>query len=335
MDLTTTYMGLKLKHPVVASASPLSQTLDGIRRLEDDGASAVVMFSLFEEQIRTENEAFDRLMGSGTDSFAESLDYFPAVDEEHRGTEHYLDLLRRAVEAVDIPVIASLNGVTNEGWIDYAKEMEQAGAHGVELNIYYVVTDLEQTGQAVEQRYLDILKTVKAAVSIPVALKLSPFFSSMGHMAKQLDEAGADALVLFNRFFQPDFDLEQLEVAPTIQFSTADEIRLPLLWIAVLYGRIDASLGATRGVETADEVIKYLLAGADCVMTASALMEHGPQYLTTLVDGLTEWMEARGYESVTRMKGVMSRKNVADPSLFERTNYLKVLKWVGTSPPIA
>ena len=334
MDLTTTYMGLTLKHPVVASASPLSQTLDGIRRLEDDGASAVVMFSLFEEQIRAENEAFDRRLGSGTDSFAESLDYFPAAGEEHRGTEHYLDLLRRAVEAVDVPVIASLNGVTNEGWIDYAQQMEQAGAHGVELNIYYVVTDPEQTGDAVEQRYLDILKTVKAAVSIPVAMKLSPFFTSMGHMAKQLDEAGADALVLFNRFFQPDFDLEQLEVAPTIQFSTSDEIRIPLLWIAVLYGRIEASLGATRGVQTADEVIKYLLAGADCVMTASALMEHGPQYLTTLVDGLTDWMEARGYESVTRMKGVMSRKNVADPTLFERTNYLRVLKWVGTSPPM-
>ena len=336
MDLTTTYMGLELKHPVVASASPLSQTLDGIRRLEDDGAAAVVMFSLFEEQIRAENEVFDRVMGSGTDSFAESLDYFPAVDEEeHHGSEHYLDLLRRAVEAVDIPVIASLNGITNEGWIDYAKEMEQAGAHGVELNIYYVVTDLEQTGRAVEQRYLDILKTVKAAVSIPVALKLSPFFSSMGHIAKRLDEAGADALVLFNRFFQPDFDLDQLEVAPTIQFSTPDEIRLPLLWIAVLFDRIDASLGATRGVHSADEVIKYLLAGADCVMTASALMAHGPQYLKTLVDGLTDWMEVRGYDSVTQMKGVMSRKNVADPTLFERTNYLKVLKWVGTSPPIA
>lgn len=329
MDLTSSYMGLELKHPVVASASPLSNTLDGVRRLEDGGASAIVLFSLFEEQIRQENEAFERLVHKGVDSFAESLDYFPAVDDDRVGSEQYFDLLRRAGEAVDIPVIGSLNGVTNEGWIDYAKQMQEAGAHGVELNIYYIATDLEQSGSAVEQRYLDILKTVKAAVTIPVALKLSPFFSSIGHMAKRLDEAGADALVLFNRFYQPDFDLEQLDVAPSIQFSSVDEIRLPLLWIAVLYGKLKASLGATRGVHSPAEVIKYLLAGADCVMTASALMQQGPGYLATLVNGLEEWMEARGYASVAQMKGGMSQTNVPDPTVFERTTYLKVLTGIG------
>lgn len=326
MDLSTTYMGLKLKNPIVASASPLSGTLDSIKQMEDAGVSAMVMFSLFEEQIRQENAAFDYLIESGTESFAESLSYFPSVDDYHVGPENYLNLIRRASESVNMPIIGSLNGVTNEGWIDYAKQIQQAGAKGLELNIYYIPADLEMSGRDVEQRYLDILRGVKSAVTIPVALKLSPFFSSMGNMARQFDKAGADALVLFNRFYQPDFDIEQLEVASTLEYSTPNEIRLPLLWIAVLYGRVKASLAATRGVHSADEVVKYLLAGADVVMVASALLEHGPNFTKTLLKGLQDWMEPRNYESLQKMKGSMSRQHVINPSAFERANYIKILE---------
>jgi dihydroorotate dehydrogenase (fumarate) len=327
MDLTTQYMGLELKNPIVASASPLSESLDGIRRLEDGGAAAVVMFSLFEEQIHRENAAFDRYLEHGTHSFAESLSYFPEVgDFAAVGPDEYLNLLRKAAESVDIPLVASLNCVSREGWIDYAKQMEQAGARGLELNIYAIETDLERSGAAVEQRYLDILGLVKSSVSIPVALKLSPFFSAIGHMARQLDAAGADALVLFNRFYQPDFDIDHLEVAPTLTLSSAEEIRLPLLWIALLHGKLRASLGATRGVESAVEVIKYLLAGADIVMTASALLRHGPSYTAQLLKGLEAWMEQRGFESVGRLRGIMSQAKVADPLAFERANYIKILE---------
>jgi len=326
MNLTTTYMGLQLRHPVIASASPLSGTLDGIRRLEDGGAAAVVMFSLFEEQIRHENDAFSYLLESGTQSFAESLSYFPAVDDYPVGPESYLNLLSRAAQAVDIPIIASLNCVTGEGWIDYARQMQQAGAAGLELNIYSVETDLDSTSAEVEQRYLDILTAVKATVSIPVALKLSPFFSAVGHMAKRLDEAGADALVLFNRFYQPDIDIDALEVTPSLGLSSAGEIRLPLLWIALLHGQLNASLAATRGVEKSDEVIKYLLAGADAVMTTSALLRNGPGYTATLLEGLQDWMEARRFASVQQLRGSMSQRNVADPAAFQRANYIRVLE---------
>jgi len=326
MDLSTTYMGLELKHPVVASASPLSGTIDGIKRLEDGGAAAIVMFSLFEEQIRHENEAFSHLMESGTDSFAESLSYFPEVEDYPVGPDSYLNLLRRAATEVDVPVIASLNCVTSEGWIDYARQMQQAGAKGLELNVYGIEADLETSGAEVEQRYLDILTAVKSTVTIPVALKLSPFFSAMGHMAKRLDQAGADALVLFNRFYQPDIDIRELEVAPMLELSSPSEIRLPLLWIAVLHGKLNASLGATRGVEGADEVVKYLLAGADAVMSTSALLRNGPAYATSLVDGLKNWMEARAFTSVRQIRGSMSHHKVANPSAFERSNYLKVLE---------
>ena len=326
MDLHTTYMGLKLKHPIVASASPLSESVDNIKRMEDAGAAAVVMFSLFEEQLRHESAALEHLMESGTESFAESISYFPEIDSYHVGPDRYLDILRRASEAVDIPVIGSLNGITSEGWVDCAKQMQQAGAKGIELNIYYIPAGLDVSGRNVEQRYVDVLKAVKAAVSIPVALKLSPFFSAIGEMAKQLDDAGADALVLFNRFYQPDFDLDKLEVAPTLHLSTPDEIRLPLLWIAILRGRIKASLGATRGVHSATEVVKYLMAGADAVMTTSALLKHGIGFLTTLVDELQAWMERKGYVSIEQMKGSMSQQKVADPSAFERANYIKILE---------
>ena len=326
MDLRTTYMGMELQHPIVASASPLSGNLASIKRLEDAGAAAVVMFSLFEEQLQHESAALEYLMTAGTESFAESLNYFPEMDDYTVGPDSYLELLRQASAAVDIPIIGSLNGITNTGWIEYAQLMQEAGAKGVELNIYYIPADLTTSGREVEERYVEIVKAVKAAVTIPVAVKLSPFFSAIGSMAKALDEAGADALVLFNRFYQPDFDLDRLEVAPDLHLSTPDEIRLPLLWIAVLHGRLRASLGATRGVHTPVEIVKYLMAGADAVMTTSALLKNGVDYLTTLRDGLRTWMEMHRYVSVAQMKGSMSQRNVADPTAFERANYIKTLE---------
>jgi dihydroorotate dehydrogenase (fumarate) len=324
--LETTYMGMALAHPVIASASPLSKDTDGIKRLEDGGASAIVMFSLFEEQIRREQEALEELSAAGSNSFAESLSYFPPVDAYRVGPERYLELIRRARESVSVPIIASLNGVTSEGWIDYAKQMHQAGASAIELNVYFIAADLDMSGRDVEQRFIDILRAVKAAVPIPVALKTGPFFSAFGNMARRLDEAGADALVLFNRFYQPDFDLERLEVVPDLELSTPSEIRLPLLWIAVLAGRIKASLAATTGVHSGREVVKYLLAGADAVMSTSAVLAHGPAQLGRMVTELRDWLEAHGYSSVAQMKGAMSQLKVADPSAFERANYIKVLE---------
>ncbi len=325
MDLKTTYMGLDLKHPLVASAGPISKSLDGIKRLEDAGASAVVLFSLFEEQIRQENESFDYLTEAGTESFGESLSYFPAVEDYKMGPDAYLDLIRQATEAVDIPIIGSLNGVTDAGWAEYAKDISDAGAQALELNVYYIPADVGIAARDVEQRYIDIVKHVKGAVSIPVSVKLSPFFSSIGEMANRFVEAGANGLVLFNRFYQPDFDLEELEVVPNLELSSASEIRLPLMWIAILHGRVEASLAATRGVETAQEVVKYVMAGADVVMTTSALLRNGVGHMKTLVDGLNAWMEKRGYNSVEQMKGSMSQLKVADPSAFERANYIKML----------
>ncbi len=326
MDLRTRYMGMKLQHPIVASASPLSEDLGNIRRMEDAGAAAIVMFSLFEEQLKHEAAAMEHFMQYGTESFAEALSYFPEFDEYHAGSERYLELLHSASQAVDIPVIGSLNGITNEGWIDYAKNMQEAGASGIELNIYYIPADTTLSGREVEQRYVEILKRVKASVSIPVALKLGAYFSSFGHLAKQLDNAGADALVLFNRLWQPDFDIDRLEILHNLNLSNAMQIRLRLLWIALLYGRIKASLAATTGVQTHIEVIKYLMAGADVVMTTSALLRNGIEFLTVLRDGLKEWMEQKGYSSVAQMKGSMSQRNVADPTAFERANYIKILE---------
>ena len=323
MDLKTTYLGLDLKHPIVASASPLSRTLEGIKRLEDAGASAIVLFSLFEEQIQYEQDSLDYLTEVGTDTFAESLTYFPVVKEYRVGPDQYLELIRAATKAVDVPIIGSLNGVTKSGWTDYAREMVDAGAKAIELNIYHIPANISETGREVEQRYIDIVKAVRGSVRVPVAVKLSPFFSSMGEMARRLVEAGADGLVLFNRFYQPDFDLDELEVVPDMELSTPSEIRLPLLWIAVLHGRINASLAATRGVHSGIEVIKYLMAGADAVMTTSALLRNGVGHLTTLIEGMKIWMEKRGYESVAQMKGSMSQQKVADPAAFERANYIK------------
>lgn len=326
MDLRTTYMGLHLKNPVVASASPLSDSADRIKRMEDAGAAAVVMFSIFEEQLRQESAVMEHALTSGTDSFAEALSYFPPADDYKVSPERYLKIIEKASASCGIPVIGSLNGVTNEGWVNYAKSIQQAGAKGLELNIYWIPTDPRMDGSEVEQRYLDIVKAVKGAVTIPVALKMSPFFSSIGNFATRLDQQGIDALVLFNRFYQPDFDIEEREVTPQLNLSTPYEIRLPLLWIALLHGKVKCSLGATRGVHSATEIIKYLMAGADATMTTSALLQNGIAYLGTLVSDLGAWMEAHEYDSVTQMKGCMSHQHVEDPAAFERANYIKTLE---------
>ncbi|MEJ2122624.1 MAG: dihydroorotate dehydrogenase-like protein [Alphaproteobacteria bacterium] len=326
MDLSTRYMGLDLQHPVVAAASPLSSNLDGIRRLEDGGAAAIVMFSLFEEQLRQEMASMEHLTAAGSESFAESLSYFPSLDDYHAGPDRYLNLLRRAVDTVDIPVIASINCVTGEGWTDYARLMCEAGASGVELNVYYLPADPEIGGPEVERQYLEALAAVKAESSVPVALKVSPYFSAIAHMAQRFADGGADGLVLFNRFYQPDFDLEELSVVPGLQLSNSTEIRLPLRWIAMLYGRVDASLAATTGVQSPQEVIKYVLAGADAVMTASALLRNGPEFCGDLVSGLADWMGSRGYQTVREMKGMLSQQRVAHPTAFARANYIKILE---------
>ncbi len=326
MDLRTNYMGMELRNPLVASASPLSEDIANIRRMEDAGIAAVVMFSLFEEQIRHEEEAMAHLKSYGAESFPEALSYFPEVEDFQVGAEQYLDLIQRAREAVEIPVIASLNGLTNEGWIDYAKLMQQAGASAIELNVFYIPANIETTGRDVEERYVEIVKRVKGAVTIPVALKLSPFFSAFGNMARRLDEAGADALVLFNRFYQPDFDIDHLEVSLSLELSAPSEIRLPLAWIAMLHGRVRASLAATRGVYSSTEIIKYVMAGADAVMTTSALLKNGIGHAEHLVRELGEWMEAREYASIEQIKGSMSEQNVADPTAFKRGNYVRILE---------
>jgi dihydroorotate dehydrogenase (fumarate) len=326
MDLTTRYMGLHLKNPLVASASPLNAELGNLKRLEDTGAAAVVLPSLFEEQIEAEAERHDFLTSANAHSSPEAQSYFPDAAAYKVGPRQHLDLIRRASEALDIPVIASLNGTTSEGWISYAKSIEEAGAKGLELNIYFIPADLSMTGSEVEERYLDILRSVRAMVSIPVAVKLSPYFSAVGNMALALERSGADALVLFNRFYQPDLDIARLEVLTDLKLSQPNEIRLPLLWLAVLSGRVKASLAATTGVASADEVVKYLLVGADVVMTTSALLRHGVDHMATLLAGLTSWLSAREFASLADMRGIMSQHKVQDPQAFERANYIKILQ---------
>ncbi|MGH6924749.1 MAG: dihydroorotate dehydrogenase-like protein [Propylenella sp.] len=326
MDLTTRYMELSLKNPLIASASPLNADIANIRRLENMGAAAVVLPSLFEEQIEAEAARQKRLTSLVAESFAEAVTYFPEPAEYHFGPQEYLDLVRRAREAVDIPVIASLNGATDEGWISYARSIAEAGATGLELNVYFIPADISQSGREVEQRYVDIVSAVRAIVSIPVAVKLSPYFSSMGHMARELERAGADALVLFNRFYQPDLDLTELRVLTDLKLSTPDEIRLPLLWLAILSGRVNASLAATTGVASADEVVKYLLAGADAVMSTSSLLRNGVGHMATLLAGLETWLEAREFASLDEVRGLLSQRKIADPQALERANYIRILQ---------
>ena len=323
-------MGLTLANPLVASASPLSQTVDGVRRLADAGVGAVVLYSLFEEQLRREVAETARLLDEGADSFAESLSYFPSVAEEENGAHSYLSLLARAAAAVEVPVIGSLNGVTPGGWVDYARAMQDSGAAAIELNIYYLPGDPAISGRDVEQRHLDILTRVKDAVDVPVAVKLSPYFSSTAEMALRLDEAGADALVLFNRFLQPDVDPDRIAVGSQIGLSTPVEGRLPRTWIALLHGRMRCSLAATGGVETAADVAKYLLAGADVVMTASALLRHGVEYAADLLTGLTDWMTQKGFASLDECRGLLAVPHEGDETGFERAGYVAAMRTANT-----
>jgi dihydroorotate dehydrogenase (fumarate) len=326
MDLSTDYMGLALRNPLVASASPLSRTTDGVRRLAHAGVGAVVLYSLFEEQIRLDSAENARLVDAGAEVFAESLAYFPDAAEDEPGPRRYLSLLERAVAAVDIPVIGSLNGVTPSGWVDYSRAMEDAGAAAIELNIYYLPGDVHTSGRDVEQRHVDILSRVLEAIDLPVAVKLSPYFSSTGEMALRLDEAGANGLVLFNRFLQPEIDADVLAVVAGAGLSHPAEARLPRTWIALLYGRVRAALAATTGVDTPEDVAKYLLAGADVVMTASALLRHGPEHATVLLDGLAGWMRRKQFGSVREFRGLLAVPADADETLYERAGYVSALR---------
>jgi dihydroorotate dehydrogenase (fumarate) len=326
MDLTTRYLGLELRNPLVASASPLSNTADGVRRLADAGVGAVVLFSLFEEQLRREAAQNAARADAGTESFAESLSYFPEAADADPGPRRYLSLLERAVAAVDIPVIASLNGSTTGGWTSYASALEQAGAAAIELNIYHLPGDPLFPGRDVEQRHVEILTTVKAVVKVPVAVKLSPYYSSAGEMALRLDRAGADGLVLFNRFLQPDIDPETLTVTAGFGLSSPAEARLPRAWIALLAGRVAASLASTTGVEDPADVARYLLAGADVVMTASALIRHGAGHAGVLLDGLSGWMSRKGFTTVTDVRGLLSVPADTDEAAYERAGYVRALE---------
>ncbi len=326
IDLKTNYLGLQLRTPLVASASPLSQELDGIRRLEDAGASAIVLYSLFEEQLRQESFDLEYHLTEGTDSFAEASSFFPQPNEFHLGPEGYLNHIRRAKSAVRVPIIASLNGTTVGGWTQYAKLIEQAGADALECNIYSIAADPDLTSLEIEKEYLDILKAVKSVVKIPVAIKLSPYFSNMANMAKRLDEAGANALVLFNRFYQPDINLEELEIQPNVLLSGPQAMRLPLTWIGILYGRVRANLAATSGVHGSEDVVKLLMVGADVTMLCSALLRNGIDHLRKVEAGLLEWIEKHEYESVQQMKGSMSQIHCPNPSAFERAQYMNAVK---------
>jgi dihydroorotate dehydrogenase (fumarate) len=326
MDLATTYLGLRLSNPLVASASPLSYNLDGVRRLADAGVGAIVLFSLFEEQLRQRAVHTARLVDTPAEGFAEASGYFPAVVAADPGPRQYLHLVERAAGAVAVPVIASLNGVTPQGWTDYAQAVQDAGAAAIEVNVYYLPGDPHISGREVEQRHLDVLQRVKAAVTIPVAIKLSPYFSSPGEMAQRLDQGGADGLVLFNRFLQPDIDPEQLAVVPHVALSNRTDARLPRTWIALLRGRVRASLAATSGVEDATDVAAYLLAGADVVMTASALLRHGPRYATVLLDGLTSWMTRKGFRTVGEARGMLAVPANADEAAYGRAAYVQALR---------
>ena len=329
MDMRAEYLGMTLKNPIVPSSSPLSHNIDSIRRLEDAGAAAVVMYSLFEEQITSESYYLDYYLSHGTDSFAESLSYFPEMDHYNVGPNEYLELIRRAKEAVDIPVIGSLNGVSTGGWIEHAGLIEEAGADALELNVYYIPTSTYLMGAEVEYIYTDILRDVKNNVQIPVAMKLSPYFSSLANMASRLAEGGANGLVLFNRFYQPDFDLESLEVVPSLKLSSSDDLRLPLRWVALLHGRVELDLAITSGIHSYRDALKALMAGSRVAMMASELLQNGVGRITEVLGEMKVWMEEHEYESVAQMVGSMSQQNVAEPAAFERANYMKVLASYG------
>ena len=326
MNLTTNYLDMVLKNPIVASSSPLSHNVDSIRRLEDAGAAAVVMYSLFEEQIGFDSYYIDYHLTQGIDSYAESISYFPDMQSYNIGPDEYMNLIRRAKEAVDIPIIGSLNGASVGGWVDYAALIEEAGADALELNIYYLPTNIEIPGLEVERLYLEILSAVRQAVTMPLAVKLSPFFSSTANMASRVADHGADGLVLFNRFYQPDFDLENLEVAPRLVLSNSDDLRLPLRWVAILYGRLSVDLAITSGIHTSHDVIKGLMAGAKVTMMASELLQKGVGRISQVLHELVTWSKEHEYESVTQMIGAMSQQHCPEPAAFERANYMKMLQ---------
>lgn len=329
MDMQTEYLGLTLPGPIVASASPLTAKLDNLKLLEDCGAGAVVLPSLFEEQIAREAELLDALIDHGAESFGEALSYFPTQTAQGLDSAGQIDLVEQAAAALDIPVIASLNGVTDSGWIDYAKDFEAAGAAAIELNVFLIPSDPTVSGAEVELRYVETVRAVCAAVNIPVSVKIGPYFSSPGGMANALTGAGAKGLVLFNRFYQPDIDPSDLSIEPTLKLSTPYEMRLPLLWIGVLSGRVTASLAATTGVDTAKDVAKYLLAGADVVMTTSSLLRHGPGHMKVLNDGLADWLAARGLTRPGEIRGKLSHGQISNPEAYERANYIRVLQGYG------
>ncbi len=326
MDLTTKYLGLELKNPIVPSASPLTHDLDSAKTLEDAGASAIILHSLFEEQLTHESGELDHYLNYGTESFAEATSYFPEPEEFKLGPIEYLDLIADLKKSLEIPVIGSLNGISKGGWIEYAKNMEQAGADAVELNVYYIPTSFDVTSEEIENMYVDTLKAVKENVNIPVAIKLSPFFTTMANMAKRLDDAGADGLILFNRFYQPDFDLDELEVVPNLVLSTNWELRLPLRWIAILYGNVKADLVATSGVAGHEDVLKVMMAGGKVAMMASELLRNGVGRIGEILSDLEKWMEEHEYSSIKMMQGSMSQKSCAEPAAFERANYMKTLQ---------
>jgi dihydroorotate dehydrogenase (fumarate) len=325
IDLTTHFVGLKLKNPLVVSASPLTESVDNLRRLEDAGVAAVVLPSLFEEQLTLESEALDQDLARGTDEFPEAITYFPDLLTYNTGPAGYLELIQRAKRSVAIPVIASLNGSTPGGWIRYAKEMQQAGADAIELNLYSVETDQGRSGQEVEEGFCELVRLVKSSVHVPVIVKLSPFFSAILHMARRLDKVKADGLVLFNRFYQPDFDIETFEVVPRLQLSQPQELLLRLHWTAIIYGHVKASLGITGGVHSSEDVLKSIMAGADAAMMTSALLENGVGHATRVLKELSHWMEEHEYESVKQMLGSMSHRAVPTPGALERGNYMRVL----------
>jgi dihydroorotate dehydrogenase (fumarate) len=325
VDLKTTYLGLELKNPLVASASPLSENVETVQALEAAGISAVVMYSLFEEQIIHESMELDHFLSKDTYSFAEALTHLPEMGRYSLGPEVYIEQVKALKTTVDIPVIGSLNGVSTGGWIEYAQKIEQAGADALELNLYFLPTDIELTSAQLETAYVTLVQDIRGKISIPIAVKISPSFTALPNFAKHIADAGANGLVLFNRFYQPDFDLDILEVVPNLTLSTSDELRLPLRWISLLYGRVDLDFALTSGVHKSEDVLKAMMAGAKVAMTASALLKKGPKRATKILDRLEDWMVDKEYESIQQMQGSMSQKAVADPAAFERANYMKVL----------
>ena len=325
MDITTSYLGFKLKSPIVPSAGPLSEDVSKIKEMEDAGAGAVVIYSLFEEQLVHDELELDHHTSTPAESFAEATSYFPEPFEYKLGPEEYLEHIRKAKDAVDMPIIASLNGKSLGGWIDYAKKIEEAGADALELNIYELATDIDKKCEEVEKKYIHIVRRVRSEINIPIAVKMHPFFSSVANMANELSKAGANGLVLFNRFYQPDINLETLEVEPNVLLSTPMAMRLPLRWIAVLHGRIKADLAATSGIYSEEDVIKMIMAGANVTQVLSCLLKFGIGHIADIISKMEQWMEEKEYESVEQMRGSMSYKNVDDPSKFERANYMKVL----------